>query len=152
MNHYEVLEVDKKASAEEIKKQYKKMALQHHPDRGGDPEKFKQISEAYQILSDTQKRKQYDAPSFPLFRTMPRRHAMPRRDVFYNDDFFKNPFQNININIGSQMSSRSVSTTIQDDIIIQNVVEICDSVKTETITRTNMKTGQVQKTIYRSSC
>lgn len=151
MNHYDILEVDKNASTEEIKKQYKKMALQHHPDRGGDSEKFKQISESYQILSDPQKRKQYDMPSFPLFHAVPRRHAMPNIHIFHNDNIFKDPFHNININVGTKISSRSVSTTIRDYFRIQTVVEISDGVKTETITHTNMKTGQVQKIINRSS-
>lgn len=57
---YDVLGVEKTASEEEIKKAYKKLALKHHPDRGGDPEKFKELSTAYEALSDPEKRKIYD--------------------------------------------------------------------------------------------
>jgi DnaJ homolog subfamily A member 2 len=57
---YEDLGLAKGASIEEIKKSYKKKALTTHPDRGGDPEEFKRISNAYQILSDENKRKTYD--------------------------------------------------------------------------------------------
>ncbi len=57
---YEELGLQKGASADEIKKAYRKLALSTHPDRGGDPEKFKKISNAYQILSDDQKRNVYD--------------------------------------------------------------------------------------------
>ena len=62
-DHYKTLGVDKKASAEEIKKAYRKLARQYHPDTNKDPgaeERFKQISEAYDVLSDTEKRKKYD--------------------------------------------------------------------------------------------
>lgn len=63
-DYYGVLWVEKTASEEEIKKAYRKLAMQYHPDRnGGDKEsekKFKEIGEAYSILSDAQKRKQYD--------------------------------------------------------------------------------------------
>ena len=66
MNYYEILNVSKDASVDEIKKQYKKLALKHHPDRGGDPEMFKKISEAYQTLSDPEKKEEYDNPNpFP---------------------------------------------------------------------------------------
>ena len=63
-DYYKILGVDKKASSEEIKKKYRKLALQYHPDRNkGNNEaenKFKQISEAYAVLGDAEKRKQYD--------------------------------------------------------------------------------------------
>ena len=59
-DYYEILGVAKNASPDEIKRAYRKLAQQYHPDKGGDPEKFKQISEAYQVLSDPQKRAQYD--------------------------------------------------------------------------------------------
>src|SRR3989344_209342 len=59
-DYYEILEVNKSSSKEEIKKVYKKLALKHHPDKGGDAEKFKELSEAYAVLSDDNKRKQYD--------------------------------------------------------------------------------------------
>ncbi len=63
-DHYEVLGVDKKASDEEIKRAYRKLAMQFHPDRNpGDAEaeaKFKEASEAYGVLSDAEKRARYD--------------------------------------------------------------------------------------------
>ena len=63
-DYYEVLGVTKTASASEIKKAYRKMAMQYHPDRNKDNKKaenkFKDISEAYAVLSDKKKRLQYD--------------------------------------------------------------------------------------------
>jgi len=63
-DYYKVLGVDRKASEDEIKHSYRKLALDHHPDRNlGDKaaeEKFKEINEAYQVLSDVEKRKRYD--------------------------------------------------------------------------------------------
>jgi len=60
MDYYEVLGVAKTASQDEIKKAFHKLAHKYHPDKGGDEKKFKEINEAYQVLSDKQKRAQYD--------------------------------------------------------------------------------------------
>src|SRR5215203_2004147 len=61
---YEILGISKSASQDEIKKAYRKVAMQHHPDRNpGDKaseDKFKEAAEAYEILSDADKRSQYD--------------------------------------------------------------------------------------------
>lgn len=59
-DYYEVLGVSKSASADEIKKAFRKAAIEHHPDRGGDEAKFKEINEAYEVLKDESKRKRYD--------------------------------------------------------------------------------------------
>jgi len=59
-NYYDILEISKGASQEEIKKAYRKLAHQYHPDKGGDEKKFKEINEAYQVLGNPQKKAQYD--------------------------------------------------------------------------------------------
>jgi len=59
-DYYKILGVSRTANADEIKKAYRKLARQHHPDAGGDEAKFKQINEAYEVLSDDKKRKMYD--------------------------------------------------------------------------------------------
>jgi len=59
-NYYETLGVDKKATQDDIKKAFRKLAQKHHPDKGGDEAKFKEITEAYSTLSDDKKRREYD--------------------------------------------------------------------------------------------
>lgn len=59
-DYYEVLGISKGASADEIKKAYRRLAVKHHPDRGGDEEKFKEINEAYEVLKEPSKRQRYD--------------------------------------------------------------------------------------------
>ena len=61
-NYYEILGVSKTASEEDIKTAFRKLAHKYHPDKkGGDEKKFKELSEAYAVLSDKKKRSEYDA-------------------------------------------------------------------------------------------
>ena len=63
-NLYEILEINETANIDEIKKSYRKLALKYHPDKCGDEEKFKEISNAYQVLSDPIQKKLYDMNKF----------------------------------------------------------------------------------------
>ena len=85
-DYYAVLGVSKTASDEEIKKAYRRMAMKYHPDHAkGDPkaeEQFKKISEAYAVLSDKEKRRQYDRFGSEGFR-----QQYSQEDIFRNFDF-----------------------------------------------------------------
>lgn len=85
MEYYQILGVAKTATADEIKKAYRKLALKYHPDKNPDDkaaeEKFKEISEAYAVLSDPEKRQQYDTFGSAGFR-----QRYSQEDIFRNFD------------------------------------------------------------------
>lgn len=91
-NHYETLGLNSSASADDIKKAYRKLASQHHPDRGGVTEKFQEIQAAYDVLSSAEKRQQYD-----LGLAGARQFSNPGLDGFGDftgfSDFFRQAFQ-----------------------------------------------------------
>jgi curved DNA-binding protein len=82
-NYYDILGVDEKATSAEITRAFKELAKQHHPDRGGDKDRFQEISEAHDTLKNSQKRHDYD--------TM-RKFGGPRQGggehPFFNEDIF----------------------------------------------------------------
>ncbi len=60
-NYYDILGVEKKATKDDIKKAFRKLAQKYHPDKGGDESKFKEITEAYSVLADEKRRREYDS-------------------------------------------------------------------------------------------
>ena len=66
-DYYNTLGVERTASADDIKRAYRSLAMKHHPDRGGDISKFQEIQEAYAVLSDAEKKQAYDNPSSGRF-------------------------------------------------------------------------------------
>ena len=90
-DYYKTLGVDRKASAEDIKKAYRKLAVKYHPDHNPEDrkaeDKFKEISEAYAVLSDVEKRQQYDQFGHNGFR-----QQYSQEDIFRNfnmEDIFR---------------------------------------------------------------
>ena len=122
-NYYKTLEIDKSASKEDIKTAYKKLALKYHPDKTQDinkkseyEEKFKQLSEAYEVLSDEQKKQNYDNGQniiiqnnpFDIFKTT--FNFNPQNDNIF--DININGFTNINLS-NTNVHSTSINTTTQ---------------------------------------
>ena len=118
-NYYEILGVSKEATAEEIKKSYRKLSLQYHPDKNPEgEEKFKQISEAYGVLGDENKRKEYDnrGNGFSSFEEMFKNSSGNPFDMF--GDFFGQRHQrrqrrgtDIRINITINLKDCYLGTT-----------------------------------------
>lgn len=82
MNPYSVLGVQENATPDEIKNAYRKLASKHHPDRGGDTKKFQEIQQAYDILSDENKRRDYFRPQTP-------------ENFNFSHHFGRNPFEDL---------------------------------------------------------
>jgi DnaJ-class molecular chaperone len=105
-NYYDVLNINNNASQDEIKKAYYKLALQYHPDKNKDTEdKFKEIGEAYEVLSDENKRRNYDNNNLNI-NTFINPH-----DIF--NQVFKHSF-NINTCFKCVQTIKSVQTIIQN--------------------------------------
>ena len=88
MDLYTVLGVPRTASSEDIKKAYKKQAMKHHPDRGGDPDQFRKVTEAYDVLSNSDKRAAYDNPQPDFnFRSQDFTNGNPFQGTPFEDIF-----------------------------------------------------------------
>lgn len=127
MDYYSTLGINRGASADEIKRAYKKMAMKHHPDRGGDEKKFKEVEEAYRTLSDPQKKQMFDMGMDPN-RSQSYRQGSPFEfhfgtgnmdDLFANFGFGMRPGRgnknlsiNVNISLEDVLSGKSINAEI----------------------------------------
>lgn len=102
---YEILEISVTATQEEIKKSFRKQALQHHPDKGGDEARYKKIQEAYEILSNDEKRKLYDRHGKNGVQEQPDN----MHPFFRNGINLFNMFRNMNNNPFSGSHSSSIT-------------------------------------------
>lgn len=153
---YEILGVSKNASADEIKKSYRKVAMQFHPDRNpGDKaaeEKFKEAAEAYEILSDPDKRSQYDRFGHSAFgpgRGGASSHGMNMEDIFsqfgdiFGDDMFDSFFGGSSSRSGRGGRTRGVRG---------NNLRVKIKVNFEEIAKGATKTIKVKKYISCNTC
>lgn len=111
-NYYEILGISKTATADEIKKAYRNLAFKYHPDRNsGDKvaeEKFKEINEAYDVLSDEKKRADYDSFGTSNSRYSGTNNSYNRNNDFTNEETFWNWFNgNTSNSYGSNNSYRN---------------------------------------------
>lgn len=121
MSYYEILELDESALITDIKKAYKKLAIKNHPDKGGDPEKFNKICEAYQILSNPEKKGEYD--NFGRFTNDFNNLVINSNDLF--EQFF---------GIGNKANSFRTNNI---DSIFKNLVEINEKTKNNSMFTSN---------------
>jgi DnaJ-class molecular chaperone len=121
-NYYEILGVDKKASQDEIKKAYKKLAMKFHPDKNSDPgaeDMFKSISEAYEVLSDSSKRSTFDQFGSDGLEGM---GGMGGFDGFNPMDLFKNMF---GMNSTSSNANNVPPVEVSVDITLEELYMGC---------------------------
>lgn len=113
-DYYSILGITKNASNDEIKKAYRKMASIHHPDRGGNKEKFQEIQAAYDTLADPQKKAEYDNPQ-PQFHF--RHGGVPPgfEDIFTS--FNGHPFDEF---FGRRMRQKNKNLNLQVQITLEN--------------------------------
>jgi curved DNA-binding protein len=147
-DYYTILGVSKTATADDIKKAYRKMASQHHPDKGGDTATFQEIQAAYATLSDTQKRAEYDNPStqfnsfsrnpgfdfdtiFDMFGVDPRRQGRrpsPRVSIWIDlADVIQGGPRTISLQIGDKVTNVEITVPVgildNDSIRYPNIID-----------------------------
>ena len=113
-DYYKILGVSKEADKEEIRKAYKELAKEHHPDTGGDAEKFKEINEAHEVLSDDIKRLEYDNPMPDFFGSM--------SNIFGGMGGFQNFRGHVNRNKAANMPRRGQSLRYGLEILLYDAI------------------------------
>ena len=122
MDYYTTLGLKRGASADEIKKAYRSMAMKHHPDRGGDEKKFKEVEEAYRILSDPKKKEIFDLGGDP---NNPQQgpggfhfHSGNFEDIFSGFGFAGGPFGGF----GQRPMRRNRSVSVNVEVTLEEVL------------------------------
>lgn len=108
-NYYDILNVKNNATQNDIKKAYRKLAIKYHPDKpSGDEEKFKEISEAYEVLSDNFKRSQYDITGFAEINIQDPIEIFENLFNDFQPDIFNNLTDTLKNNIPSNVKVKTV--------------------------------------------
>lgn len=133
MDYYKTLGVNKAATQDDIKRAYKKLVMQHHPDRGGDAEQFKRVTEAYETLKDPAKRKQYDQPQTNNFDFRSQNFAHGQ------NPFAGSPFEDLFRGRAQRPNFRG------EDITVRTIIDLKDIItgKIDTV-QYRLKNGKIE--------
>jgi curved DNA-binding protein len=145
MTYYDILGVTEKANADEIKRAYRKLASQHHPDKGGDKAKFQEIQSAYDTLSDNSRRQEYDMQQngFGGGREFHFRAGHPNiDDIFRQFGFGADPFNGFR-----QQQRRNKDLRVEIPVPLASTLE--EQTKTISVATTNGERTTVEVTIPR---
>jgi curved DNA-binding protein len=122
MDYYSTLGLKRGATDAEIKKAYRSMAMKHHPDRGGNEQKFKEVSAAYDVLSDPQKRQMYDMGVDPN-RQQGGFHQQSPFEFHFNSGNFEDVFGGFGFGgFGRQPIRRNRSLSINIELSLEDVL------------------------------
>ena len=120
MDYYATLGLKKGASPEDIKKAYRSLAMKHHPDRGGDEKKFKEIEEAYRTLSDPQKKQMADMGVDPNAQGGGYNHGP--FEFHFNSGNFEDIFGNFGFGFNQRKPVRNKSFNVNITISLEEVL------------------------------
>ena len=146
--YYEILELTNKCSEADIKKSYYTLSLKNHPDKGGDTEKFQEISEAYEILSDVDKRKEYDNEYNKYHH---QQQQQQQHNMNFNTRFGNNPnnifdifFSNNGIQIGHGFRNMNFKPTILIKIVTITFQEMYKGITKNIIIERTITNNNIQ--------
>jgi curved DNA-binding protein len=125
MDYYTTLGISKNASEAEIKAAYRKMAMKHHPDRGGDEKKFKEVNTAYETLSDPQKKQMIDMGVDPNSQHTNYRQGSPF-EFHFNTGNFEDIFSNFGFGGRPMRKNKTLNVNIEvtlEDILKGKVID-----------------------------
>ena len=125
MDYYNTLGITKSASEADIKAAYRKMAMKHHPDRGGDEKKFKEVTEAYETLSDPQKKQMFDMGVDPNAQHTSYRQGSPF-EFHFNTGNFEDVFSNFGFGGRPVRKNKTLNVNIEvalEDILNGRVID-----------------------------
>jgi len=125
MDYYNTLGIPKNSSDAEIKSAYRKMAMKHHPDRGGDEKKFKEVNEAYETLSDPQKKQMIDMGVDPNAQHTSYRQGSPF-EFHFNTGNFEDVFANFGFGGRPVRKNKTLNVNIEvslEDILKGKVID-----------------------------